>query len=189
MDCLTNTARAFSVAAHAAIKQTRADNTTPYYAHTARVAALVKEAADPGNADTLVAAAHLHDTLEDTGVTVEDLLQVFPANVVALVVELTDRYTYDVDQRPRAERKRDECERLAATSPEAQTVKLCDIAANLEELQIVADRRFSEKFERTLMREYEALIAALSKGTPKAKSIAMHSLNHAKVRAEHRQRS
>lgn len=59
----------------------------PYLSHPARVAARVAES---GGDERAVAVAWLHDVLEDTGTTADDLLdRGVPADVVAAVVALT----------------------------------------------------------------------------------------------------
>ena len=61
----------------------------PYVNHLIEVAQLV--ASSSGELDVnMVMAAFLHDTIEDTGTTAEELEQVFGSDVTTLVLELTD---------------------------------------------------------------------------------------------------
>jgi guanosine-3',5'-bis(diphosphate) 3'-pyrophosphohydrolase len=81
--------------------------------------------------DTLCAAL-LHDTIEDTDTSVEELVEAFGNPVASLVQEVTD------DKRlPKAERKLLQVEHAAHLSPKARPVKLADKIANLRD---VADR-------------------------------------------------
>jgi guanosine-3',5'-bis(diphosphate) 3'-pyrophosphohydrolase len=65
-------ARIFAMAAHSAVGQTRKYTGEPYWTHTQAVADRVAQLADA--TEEQIAAAHLHDTLEDTAVTF-DLIQ------------------------------------------------------------------------------------------------------------------
>jgi (p)ppGpp synthase/HD superfamily hydrolase len=70
----------------------------PYINHLAEVANLLSTATDGTDAE-LVAAGWLHDTIEDTETTREELAQKFSKRVAALVVEVTDDMTLPKDQR------------------------------------------------------------------------------------------
>ena len=72
----------------------------PYLNHLVEVAHLVSTALSETDADR-VAAAFLHDTIEDTGVTTAELTEQFGQVVTALVLEVTDDKSL-----PKEERKR-----------------------------------------------------------------------------------
>src|ERR1700748_2497543 len=72
----------------------------PYINHLAEVANLLATATSGADAE-LVAAGWLHDTIEDTGTTREELAQKFSERVASLVVECTDDMSL-----PKAERRR-----------------------------------------------------------------------------------
>jgi (p)ppGpp synthase/HD superfamily hydrolase len=74
----------FAGKAHAG--QTRKGDGSPYIVHPIEVARLVYEA---GFRETVVAAALLHDVVEDCGVSVAELEELFGAEVAALVATLT----------------------------------------------------------------------------------------------------
>jgi (p)ppGpp synthase/HD superfamily hydrolase len=97
----------------------------PYVTHLLEVASLVAEAtagADPN----LIVAALLHDTIEDQGVTREDIAAQFNDDVAGLVVEVTDDKTL-----PKAERKRLQIEHAPKLTPRAKILKLADKISNL----------------------------------------------------------
>ena len=75
---------------------------------------------------TVLAAALLHDTLEDTETTVEELTKRFGPEICKIVEEVTDDKTL-----PKAERKRLQVEHAAKASHNAQLVKLADKISNL----------------------------------------------------------
>lgn len=65
--CLVERARLFAIAAHAATGQTRKYTGEPYWRHPEEVARLVSQF---GHTPEMLAAAWLHDVVEDTGVDV-----------------------------------------------------------------------------------------------------------------------
>ncbi|MEI8189290.1 MAG: HD domain-containing protein [candidate division NC10 bacterium] len=97
----------------------------PYINHPAEVARLVAEAT-AGRDLVVVLAALLHDTIEDTKTTAEELAHEFGPEVAALVAEVTD------DKRlPKIERKRLQVENAPHKSPRAKRIKIADKTSNL----------------------------------------------------------
>jgi (p)ppGpp synthase/HD superfamily hydrolase len=84
---LIEKARIYAIGAHARINQLRKYTRQPYDVHLKAVAELVASVSDD---EALIAAAWLHDTVEDTPATFEDLEREFGADVMQLVSELTD---------------------------------------------------------------------------------------------------
>src|SRR3546814_13925981 len=74
----------------------------------------------------MLAAALLHDTIEDTSVTQEDINREFGPTIAKLVMELTDQ----CHEGNRAARKSAEAVRLSSVSRDAQTIKLADFISN-----------------------------------------------------------
>ena len=100
----------------------------PYINHLLEVAELVSSAlAEPDT--NLVIAALLHDTVEDTGVTKEVLVETFGSDVADLVMEVTDDKSL-----PKAERKRLQILTTPKKSVRAQVIKLADKIANLRSM-------------------------------------------------------
>lgn len=98
----------------------------PYDTHLAEVADFV---ARHGGDSAAVAAAWLHDTVEDTDVTFADLEKAFGATITGLVRELTDDKSL-----PKAERKRMQVVNAPHKSPRAALVKLGDKTSNVRSL-------------------------------------------------------
>src|SRR5690348_12399205 len=78
----------------------KGERAEPYINHLTEVAALLAEATN-GCDHVLVMGGLLHDTIEDTGTHLQDLVDRFGSEVAALVSEVTDDKSL-----PRAERKR-----------------------------------------------------------------------------------
>lgn len=63
------------------------DDGQPFMVHPTQVAEILMIVSDDAN---LIAAAYLHDTLEDTKTTYKELCQAFNKDVADLVMEVTD---------------------------------------------------------------------------------------------------
>src|SRR5258708_10681045 len=126
---LVRLARAADYAARQHIAERRkGERAEPYVNHLAEVAALLAEATDGGDV-VLLMGGLLHDTLEDTDATYEDLVQRFGPDVAALVAEVTDDKSL-----PKEERKRLQIEKTAGKSQRAKLLKLADKTSNLRSL-------------------------------------------------------
>lgn len=97
----------------------------PYLNHLAEVAHLVAEATG-GEDAPLVAAALLHDTVEDTPTTRDEIEAEFGADVAALVMEVTDDKSL-----PKDVRKRLQVEKAPGKSKRARILKTADKTSNL----------------------------------------------------------
>jgi guanosine-3',5'-bis(diphosphate) 3'-pyrophosphohydrolase len=97
----------------------------PYINHLLEVAELVSSTLSEPDTN-LVVAALLHDTIEDTGVTNEELVHAFGPDVANLVVEVTDDKWL-----PKTERKRLQIVNASKISVRAQAIKLADKISNL----------------------------------------------------------
>jgi (p)ppGpp synthase/HD superfamily hydrolase len=117
----------FAAEKHAAQKR-KGSAAEPYINHLIEVAELVA-AAGPILDTNLVTAAFLHDTIEDTGVTAQELEQRFGSDVAALVLEATDDKSL-----PKHRRKALQVENARNKSKRAQVLKLADKISNLRSL-------------------------------------------------------
>jgi guanosine-3',5'-bis(diphosphate) 3'-pyrophosphohydrolase len=131
MNSATPTALLLRAVAFAARKhrdQRRKDReATPYINHPI---ALANVLADAGVDDVVVlAAALLHDTIEDTATTVAELQSSFGRAIAATVMEVTDDRSL-----PKGERKLRQIEHAAQLSDEAKLVKLADKICNLRDV-------------------------------------------------------
>ena len=100
----------------------------PYINHLLEVAQLASSALS-GPDTNLVIAALLHDSIEDAGVTKEELVQTFGADVAELVAEVTDDKSL-----PKQERKRLQIINAPKKSVRAQVIKLADKISNVRAL-------------------------------------------------------
>jgi (p)ppGpp synthase/HD superfamily hydrolase len=167
---------AFADRAHGA--QTRRYTPERYIVHPVRVMELCRAYTTD---EAVLAAALLHDVLEDTPVTraqLTDFLRTVMApeeahRTVRLVEELTDVYVKDAYPRlNRQQRKRREADRLAKTSPDAQTVKYADIIDNGTEMV-----RHDPAFARLFLREGKMILLKMTAGDPRLYQRALRTID------------
>ena len=126
MDEILLLTRAFAFAAEKHSDQRRkGENAEPYVNHVAEVAHLLAVAVQGRDAN-LVAAGLLHDTLEDTETTWDELVATFNEDIADLVREVTDDKSL-----PKQERKRLQVEHAPSRTDRAKMLKLADKTSNL----------------------------------------------------------
>jgi len=116
-------------AAHKHRDQRRKDESaSPYINHPI---ALANFLANEGGIDDerVLIAAILHDTIEDTETTEQELVREFGQEIASIVLEVTDDKSL-----PKSERKRLQIEHAASLSRRAKLVKLVDKVCNLRDI-------------------------------------------------------
>jgi len=130
---------------------TRGDD---YIWHPIAVAGLV--ASTPTVTPEMLAAAYLHDVVEDAGVTQDEIARRFGQSVAQLVDWLTDHT--GAEDGNRATRARAVRERLACAPAAAQTIKVADVLHNCQSI-LAVDR----KFARVYLPEKHRLLQCMSR--------------------------
>lgn len=153
---LLERARVFATAAHAAVGQKRKYTGEPYVVHPLEVANIVMAA---GGSEASIAAAMLHDVLEDTAVTYDLLEDEFGSEVAELVLWLTD--VSKPEDGNRSTRKALDRQHIAAAPAAAQTVKVADLISNTR--SIVAH---DPGFAKVYLEEKRQLLEVLTKADP-----------------------
>lgn len=181
----------FAMAAHA--EQRRKYHNEPYIRHLERVAQMVMAF---GGTTGMVMAALLHDVLEDTPVSEEELKMfleevcqgsiVKTQEVLQMVIDLTDQFTKQ--QAPgynRKRRKELERQRMATTLARSQTIKLADIIDNTQDI-IAHDVSFA----RVYLPEIVGLLEVLKQAEPfKLYLLACYEVQKALFRLEEERHS
>jgi guanosine-3',5'-bis(diphosphate) 3'-pyrophosphohydrolase len=177
MEAILEKVRDYADKAHD--KQQRKYTPERYIVHPVRVMEMCRRYTDKL---PVLAAALLHDVLEDTPVTKEKLLQFLHTvmneedarETLRLVVELTDVFTKQRHPRwNRRKRKIKEAERIQQTSADSQTVKYADIIDNCREI-VEHDPDFAKVF----LRECKGLLNVMPKGNEVLYREAKESVNH-----------
>lgn len=151
-------------------RQRRKDpEASPYVNHPIALARILTHEGGVRDA-TVLAAALLHDTVEDTQTTTGELKRRFGARVASIVAEVTDDKTL-----PSATRKRLQVEHARTLSRGARLVKLADKIANLRDLRTSAPpdwtlERREQYFEwaREVVDQMRGTNAALEKAFDRA---------------------
>src|SRR5947207_12220423 len=121
--------KALAFAAHKYRDQRRKDaESSPYINHPIALADVLINEGGVTDVEVLCAAL-LHDTVEDTATTHEELVNAFGSRIARIVAEVTDDKAL-----PKAERKRLQVEHAASLSREAKLVKLADKVCNLRDV-------------------------------------------------------
>lgn len=165
MDEVLEKIEAFAARAHAG--QKRKYGAEHYIAHPVRVMELCRAYTDRL---PLLAAALLHDVLEDTAISKEALRRFLLAEMpqapaeatLHLVTELTDVYTKAKHPRwNRRQRKAKEARRIAQTSGDSQTIRYADIIDNCHGLA-----RYDPEFAAVFLQECKGLLKHIPNGEP-----------------------
>lgn len=161
-------------AAKAHDTQLRKYTKAPYITHPVAVAQMVHSF---GGTDEMVAAALLHDTVEDTDVTIGAIEFNFGPQIAELVIWLTDDASIVGN---RAFRKTAALQRLASAPAEAQTVKVADLIDNTYSI-VEHDSNFAIVF----LKEKRALLDVLHLANPHLLSKARQLLAASLTTLEH----
>lgn len=157
MSLLIERAKAFAIAAHAAVGQKRKYSGQPYHVHCERVAANLRKYASGPISDEQIAAAWLHDTVEDTQVSLEVIRDTFGQEVEILVEALTDISRSEDGNRK--VRKAKDLAHTALAPAAAKTIKLSDLIDNGHDIT-----HSDPGFAHVYLREKAALLEVLREG-------------------------
>jgi (p)ppGpp synthase/HD superfamily hydrolase len=165
--------RAKAFAEHAHRDQKRKYTGQPYFDHLHEVAMLCKQY---GAADKTIAAAYLHDAIEDQDVTYHDIAAEFGVWIAEAVLSLTDIPAVKGGLN-RAARKALDRERLAAGNSDVQTIKCADLISNTSSIV-----EYDKGFARYYLREKRATLDVLLRANGPLRSLAWKTLIDAESR-------
>ena len=154
----------FATKAHG--KQKRKYTGEPYITHPIAVMEIVRTV--PHTEEMLLAAV-LHDTVEDTPVTLEDIKAKFGTKVMKLVDGLTD--VSRPEHGNRKVRKAMDRAHTAKQGAEVQTIKLADLIHNTESIE-----RFDPKFYKVYREEKIRILGILKLGDQSLMHIAQQQV-------------
>jgi len=138
----------------------------PYIVHPIAVAEIVKTVP---HTDAMIAAALLHDVVEDTPVTIEQIKDKFGSEVAELVGWLTD--ISRPENGNRKTRKSLDRDHSANAPAEAQTIKLADLIHNTKSIE-----KHDPHFWKVYKQEKIALLDVLTKGDRSLMHIAQQQI-------------
>jgi (p)ppGpp synthase/HD superfamily hydrolase len=143
---VTREAIAYARECHAA--QTREVDAAPFILHPLEVAMLLH---GRGYDDEVVAAGALHDVVEKTPATIDDIAARFGSRVASLVAAVSDPPGLDEYQA----RKLALRDQIAQASPDAQAIYAADKLAKARELRALATRLHASLSDPTLKARLE----------------------------------
>lgn len=164
-------ARVFATAAHSAVRQVRKYTGEPYINHPAELVELLLEHGI--TQPQMLAAAWLHDVVEDTGVPIELIESEFGRCVADLVAGLTD--VSRPEDGNRKTRKAIDRAHIASQSPACKTIKLADLISNT--ISIVER---DPEFAKVYLAEKRQLLEVLYDGDSRLWAMASCIANHQK---------
>jgi len=159
-------ADAFAERAHGLADQRRKYTGEHYIEHPRAVAEHLRKL---GFCDAVLAAALLHDVVEDTVVTIDEVRSEFGDGIAGWVAALTD--VPSGQGLNRHERKRLNLSRLAEADAEVHSIKLADLINNTSSI-VVHDTNWAPFY----LREKKAAIAVLTRGHPRLIEEAKHAV-------------
>jgi (p)ppGpp synthase/HD superfamily hydrolase len=122
--------RSYATIAHHG--QKRSFSGEPYVNHPFRVASILYEL---GYSTSIVIAAILHDVLEDTPCTEDEMRETFGNIITDLVMQVTEPEKLRTDQNmSKVDRKAEFNKQLSQATTEAQAIKLADIIDNTRDM-------------------------------------------------------
>lgn len=160
-------AREFATRYHASIDQRRKYTNEPYITHPAAVVELVRSVP---HTEAMICAAWLHDTVEDTPATLEDIEREFGSEIAGLVEMLTD--ISKPEDGKRSVRKAIDRDHTEKASPQAKTIKLADLIDNTRSI-VERDPAFAKVY----LSEKALLLEVLYEGDQSLWQMANHQCN------------
>jgi (p)ppGpp synthase/HD superfamily hydrolase len=139
---------------HGLINQKRKYTGEPYIVHPKRVAEIVKSVTTDKD---IIAAAYLHDVVEDTPRTIEDIEYSFGKRVAQIVEMVTD--VSKPEDGNRKTRKEIDRQHLAKADYAGQTVKLADMIDNAHDIS-----KNDPNFAKVYMSEIKNILPLMTKG-------------------------
>ncbi len=160
------TLKAAHFAAEKHKNQRRKDvDASPYINHPLALASVLAGDGAIEQTDVLCAAL-LHDTIEDTDTTAEELTGIFGAKIASIVLEVTNNPNL-----AKTEQKAEQVRRAPLMSPEAKLVKLADKICNLRDILNTPPADWSSDRKREYFESAAKVVAGLRGANPKLEAI------------------
>ena len=161
MPTVIRRAAEYAKAAHESVDQRRKFTNRPYIVHPLAVAEIVASVTDDSE---MICAAWLHDVVEDTPRTVEQIADEFGKSIATLVAELTNIATDS--QGNRAKRAEINRAHTSGISHRAKTIKLADVIDNLTGIVNNEVGNLDTEWAGEYVSEKALLLTVLAEGNP-----------------------
>lgn len=170
MNGLIARADALAERAHRTVGQLRKYTAEPYIVHPRAVAEIVKGVR--WSTPEMIAAALLHDVLEDTDISYQEVKAETNWSVAMMVRDLTDEFVRP-SQGNREERKLKESERLSRCDAFVQTIKVADLIDNTKSI-VAYDLEFAKVYLKEKARLLDCLYKADTRLVHQARELVRH---------------
>lgn len=127
----------------------------------------------------IIAAAILHDTIEDTEATADEIEQLFGPEVLALVKEVSDDKSL-----PKAQRKQLQIEHAAHKSAAAKQIKLADKMSNVRDITSTPPSDWSLERKSEYLDWADKIVAGLRGANRKLEDAYDEAVRKARLRLE-----
>lgn len=168
MSAFINKALGFATAAHEG--QVRKYTGEPYINHPLEVMNIVRTVP---HSESMLAAALLHDVVEDCGIDLSEIFDIFGSRVAAMVDDLTDESKPEDGNR--AVRKEIDRKRTEVALKDSKTIKLADLISNSKSIC-----EHDKDFAKVYIKEKELLLEVLKDGDATLYAQAQHIVTKAK---------
>ena len=139
---------------------------------------MIAEVGMVDNAEIL-AAALLHDTLEDTDTTRKELTKEFGPKVDDLVAQVTDDQSLEKD-----ERKKQQVERAPHLSPGAKLIKIADKISNVREIAHDPPEGWDQKRREKYFEHAKKVVDAMGSVNPELERVFQAALTEASFKLQ-----
>ncbi len=154
---------------------------SPYINHPIQVADLLKQVGGVDDIITLIGAL-LHDTLEDTATTPDELRHLFGEDILSVVQEVTDDKTLS-----KVQRKRLQIEHAPHKSTRAKLIKLADKICNVRDVHHSPPHNWSFQRRSEYLTWTEKVVAGLRGVNPALEALYDHTIASAHYDLAHEQ--
>jgi guanosine-3',5'-bis(diphosphate) 3'-pyrophosphohydrolase len=168
----------FAAGKHA-LQRRKGGDDIPYINHPIEVAMILATVAEVDDADIL-AAAILHDTVEDTETLESEIETEFGAHVLSLVMECTDDTNL-----PKERRKEAQIQSAPKKTAKAKLIKLADKTSNVGDMGTSPPKTWSLQRRREYLDWTEKVVVGLRGQNKRLDQAYDNALAAARVRLEH----
>jgi guanosine-3',5'-bis(diphosphate) 3'-pyrophosphohydrolase len=150
----------------------------PYIGHCLEVAALLANVGRVAD-DNILVAALLHDTVEDTATTRDEIGAAFGLTVADLVMEVTDDKSL-----PKQQRKDLQVQHAPTYSPGAKLIKIADKISNVREIGEDPPKKWKKKRRREYFDWAEEVVDGMGDINPELEELFSETLERSRSTAQ-----
>jgi guanosine-3',5'-bis(diphosphate) 3'-pyrophosphohydrolase len=148
---------------------------TPYINHPLELAHILTEEGGIHCVDTICASL-LHDTLEDTETSPEELKKNFGEMITSIIIEVSNDMTLNSQQR-----RVYELRKVASLSNKAKLVKIADKLANIRDVSTMPPAGWTQEKKQNYFDFALKIVDQIGDASPKLYQIFLRDYKHLKI--------